>query len=242
MEVELLVGKILESEDAPHALYDVIAKSLRLVLHGEIVGTEMLFPKKSSSEEVLDLTGKVDLLWRLKDGFVIQEIKSSKPPEGEEIYKHHKVEIDAYAFLVEKEGYLPVIRSVVIYADLNPRNVLPSPERIPDLVQKVNQLLLQEALPEVADNCQYCVHIELCSLLPKRGDLTTKEVLKKIGRPSGKKEDAIIAQFESKSKPGSFYSVVKTKEGKIFCDCPGWKYHRKCWHIERVFSSEMVKV
>ena len=41
----------------------------------------------------------------------------------------------------------------------------------------------------------------------------------------------IIAFFESQSKPGVDYSVVRYTGGKLACNCPGFFHRKYCWHL-----------
>ncbi len=45
----------------------------------------------------------------------------------------------------------------------------------------------------------------------------------------------VIAQVESKSRPGLKHkTVIATQDDSILmkaCDCEGFKYHKKCWHL-----------
>ncbi len=43
-----------------------------------------------------------------------------------------------------------------------------------------------------------------------------------------------LRRFESNSTPGRFYDVRLGKDGVVYCTCPGWRYHRHCWHLDEV--------
>lgn len=48
----------------------------------------------------------------------------------------------------------------------------------------------------------------------------------------------IIKETNLSSKPN--YEIMKDTKGKYVCDCPGAKYHKKCWHLDIIedFASQ----
>jgi hypothetical protein len=51
-------------------------------------------------------------------------------------------------------------------------------------------------------------------------------------------------KFASSSQPGKEYTVMvsRTTGMAVSCNCPGWIYHRKCWHVAEVNNKkERVK-
>lgn len=45
----------------------------------------------------------------------------------------------------------------------------------------------------------------------------------------------VYATYTSRSDPTKRYNVtVNASNVPVACQCPGWVYNRKCWHIERV--------
>ena len=41
----------------------------------------------------------------------------------------------------------------------------------------------------------------------------------------------IIGRYESSSRAGTFYEVRCNAAGEVTCNCKGWVFHRKCWHL-----------
>jgi hypothetical protein len=49
---------------------------------------------------------------------------------------------------------------------------------------------------------------------------------------------AHVAKFESRSRPGKYYTVTLADDGTPYCDCPPWKFQKipasdrkPCQHI-----------
>lgn len=219
-----------------HALYEQIKKTLTLDLPGKIIGTEITLPQKASSEDVLGLVGRLDVLRQTSDGYIVQDEKYTNPPKAERIYQTHKLQLDAYCFLVEKDGYNPLKSAVIIYNDLIPREVSPEPDRVPYFVSKTNALLRSDLLPRSVDKCQYCPYAPLSAILPEQGGVSADEILYLKHGLRPKRGFTTVARFESRSRPGNFYTVERLDTGELSCDCPGWIYKRRCWHVEKSTS------
>jgi len=220
-----------------HGMYEHIKKTLAFDIPGKIIGTELCLPKKASLNEVLGLVGRIDVLRQASDGFIVQDEKYSPPPEDKRIHSSHKLQLDAYSFLIEKEGYVPVKSAIIIYKDLVPREVIPNPERVPEYIGMAEKVLQSDILPEKEDKCAYCSYGPLCAILPEKGGLTTDQIMMlKQGLPQ-KFEYDVIASFPSKSIADVTYTVKRSKTGMISCDCPGWRQYRKCWHIRKVVGT-----
>lgn len=44
----------------------------------------------------------------------------------------------------------------------------------------------------------------------------------------------VYATYCSRSSPNKRYTVLVDKNDvPQFCNCPGWQYNRKCWHMEK---------
>ena len=41
----------------------------------------------------------------------------------------------------------------------------------------------------------------------------------------------IVGRYESSSRAGAFYEVRVSPAGETTCNCKGWIFHRKCWHL-----------
>jgi len=217
-------------------IHEQIKRSLALDIPGKIIGTEILLPQKASPKDVLELVGRLDVLRQARDGYIVQDEKYTAPPKDERVYPSHKLQLDAYTFLVEKEGYTPVKSAIIIYEDLLPREVVPDPERVPDYVTRVKEILKRDLLPEKGDKCEYCSFGPLCAILPEEGGLTVNQIMRLRHEPLPKGGAVVLAKFASKSRPGVIYLVKRSKSGKISCECPGWKSWHKCWHIETIVS------
>lgn len=136
-------------------------------------------------------------------------------------------------FLVERDGYTPVKSAVIVYNDLIPREIAADPIRIPEFVTNVKTLLGSNLLPRSIQRCQYCAYGPLSAILPDDGGVTVDDILHlKYGmRP--KRGVVTSSRFESKSKPGTNYTVTRSSKGELSCNCPGWTFRKKCWHIEK---------
>ena len=213
-------------------IYDQIEKTLALKLPGKVVATELLLPKKASIDEVLGLVGRVDVLRQTMEGYIVEDEKYSDPPKTGRIYPTHKLQLDAYTFLLEKDGYVPIQSAIIIYNDLTPREVETNPEKIPSFVNELKNIINNDVMPKAGDKCNYCSYSPLCSILPEAGGLTANEILKLKFGISTKVGYTVVARFPSKSKPGVTYNVVKDeKTGSLSCDCLGWQWKKKCWHV-----------
>jgi len=140
---------------------------------GEIVGTEI--PLRRGK-----LSGRIDVLRKSKDSFIIQEEKTSDPPKHEGVWPSDQIQVDAYAFLAETNvKYSPVTDGIIIYNDLVPRKVKLNPKRVEGLLDEVLKLLENDCLPEAETNvnkCVKCSYYPLCQILPKEAGLTEGEM------------------------------------------------------------------
>lgn len=50
----------------------------------------------------------------------------------------------------------------------------------------------------------------------------------------------VVAVFKSRSSKrrgeSKFYRVVCSSNGQVTCECPGFTYRGKCWHVERTIE------
>lgn len=157
----------MDSEAKIHSLTDFMLKSLSKV-PGEIVDTEVYLERDR-------LSGKIDVLRKTEDGCIVQEEKTSDPPEGDGVWPNDLLQVDAYAFLAEANPkYSLIISGIIIYNDLKPREVKPNPERAKEVLEKVIKLLESDALPDAERNvnkCVSCAYYPLCQVLPQKGGL-----------------------------------------------------------------------
>lgn len=139
----------------------------------EIVGTEISLRRGK-------LSGRIDVLRKRGNGFIIQEEKASNPPNDEGVWPSEQIQVDAYAFLAEAyKEYSPVTGGIIIYNDLVPRQVRPNPKRVEGLLDGVLKLLENDCLPDAQVNinkCVSCSYYPLCQVLPREGGLTEGEL------------------------------------------------------------------
>ena len=44
----------------------------------------------------------------------------------------------------------------------------------------------------------------------------------------------VIATFPSSSSPDIIYKVEQTSKGDLYCDCPGFRFKKKCKHTKQL--------
>lgn len=133
---------------------------------------EKLTPKIKSEfwieSEKLKLRGIIDQIEIYDKGFVPVELKTgSCPREG--VWLNHKIQIGAYALLLEKEHNTQIKEGFVTYLDTNQKRHVPVniflKQEIMDLMEKVNILLKNKEIPPICDNekkCSKCGLKETC--------------------------------------------------------------------------------
>lgn len=160
-----------------HSLTDLMFKTLNKI-GGEIVGTEMHLEREG-------LHGRIDVLRKTKNGYIIQEEKTSDPPKDNIAWNSDLLQVDAYAFLAEGNSkYSPVIGGIIIYNDLKPREVKPNPERAREVLEQVIWLIGSDILPEAektSSKCVKCAYYTLCQVLPQQGGLKDTEIRNLFG-------------------------------------------------------------
>ena len=170
-----------------HGVTNTIFTIYKQQLPGKIVDMEITLSTD-------DLVGRIDILRVIEqDGekiYIIQDEKFKDPPKIGRVYPEDKVQIDAYAYLAEQNGYKPV-SGLILYNDLIPREVKPAPERIPEIIKRVKSILSSQYLPPIElserdksrnsqdpmEKCQYCCYYPLCQILPPKGGITMREIL-----------------------------------------------------------------
>ena len=153
-------------------------------IDGKIVGTEVYLTREN-------LCGKIDVLWKVDNGYIIQEEKTGEPPTDKVAWKDDKLQVDAYAFLAEGNNYSPVISGIIIYNDLKPRKVKPNPDNAIEVLREVIWLLENDVLPEVEGNenkCKKCSYYALCQVLPVEGGLRVTEIKNAFAKRLRRKE------------------------------------------------------
>lgn len=162
-----------------HTMLDLLSRALKADLSGTVVGTEVRLKREVSKE--IYLSGKIDVLRWTKEGYIIQENKSSDPPKDRRVRHEDQLQVDAYAFLMEgDERYkdAPIKSGVILYNDLRPIEVKPEPARVPKILEKMKAILELDSLPQVRPNtrCFYCYYFPLCQVLPKEGGLSARQI------------------------------------------------------------------
>jgi CRISPR-associated protein Cas4 len=129
---------------------------------------EKLTPKIKSEfwieSEKLKLRGIIDQIEIYDKGFVPVELKTgSCPREG--VWLNHKIQIGAYALLLEEEHNTQIKEGFVTYLDTNQKRHVPVniflKQEIMDLMEKVNNLLKNKEIPAICDNEKKCIRCGL---------------------------------------------------------------------------------
>ena len=166
------ITNLIDSKKEIRSLTDFMFKTLNEI-PGDIVATEIDLRRGK-------LAGRIDVLRKTDEGYIIQEEKSSYPPKGKIAWEDDLLQIDAYAFLAEGSSkYSPVISGIIIYNDLRPREVTLHPEKAEEVLREVIWLLESAVLPEVEESgnkCVKCDYYPLCQILPREGGLTDTQI------------------------------------------------------------------
>jgi len=168
---------LAESETRAEKVHDFIQKHY---IYGEELW-QKLTPKieselKITSEE-LGLRGIIDQIEIYKQGFVPIELKTGKAPK-EGIWPGHRIQLVAYALLLEEKFKVEIKEGFVHYLDTKQRrHIALNPFmkiEIKDLIEKVNKLLNSRNIPDYEKNQNKCM---VCGLKKRCYD---EESLKKI--------------------------------------------------------------
>jgi CRISPR-associated exonuclease Cas4 len=152
----------------------------------------MLTPKIYSEfqirSEKIGLSGIIDQLEVYEAGYIPVELKSGTPPE-EGAWPNHKIQIAAYAMLLEEQHNTEIKEGFVYYIDANERRHIPInvflKDEIRHLLKQVNALLESRTIPSVLKNknkCSSCGLKHICHN-EKRLKGLQKESLKIQGVP-----------------------------------------------------------
>jgi len=130
--------------------------------------TPKIKPEYRINSEALGLKGVIDELEVHPTFFVPNELKTGKAPD-EGVWPGHKVQVGAYAMLLEERFNVPVKKAVVRYLDTNAeREVLVNPflkQEIKELIKKVNLMLDSGEIPDFVGNenkCKSCDLKDVC--------------------------------------------------------------------------------
>jgi len=124
---------------------------------------EKLTPKIKSEfwieSEKLKLRGIIDQIEIYDKGFVPVELKTGYCPK-EGVWQNHKIQIGAYALLLEEKYNTQIKEGFITYLDSNQRRHVPVniflKHEIIDLMEKVSKLLKNKEIPAMCDNKKKC--------------------------------------------------------------------------------------
>jgi len=142
---------------------------------------EKLVPKIQSElrveSEKLQLRGVIDQIEVYGDNLVPIELKTgSAPTTG--IWKNHKIQLGAYALLLEETFNTEIKEGFVVYLDSNERKHIPiNPflrHEVGVLLRKIRGLVYSKKLP------QYCKSINKCKVCGLREYCCNEKELKKM--------------------------------------------------------------
>jgi len=143
-------------------------------VQNKVYGEELwnsLTPKIKSEikiqSDALALTGIIDRIEEYKEGPVPIELKTgSMPKEG--VWPGHRIQIAAYALLLEEKLKQPIKEGFVHYLDADEkRHIAINPflkEEVKELKEKVRNLLNSAEIPEITENSNKC---NVCGLKDK---------------------------------------------------------------------------
>jgi len=163
-----------------HSMINLLGRALKSNLSGKVVDTDVRLSRELT-EKNIHLCGKIDVLRETEEGYIIQENKSSNPPINERVRYPDKIQVDAYAFLMEGDKRYknaPIKSGVILYNDLLPREIKPEPALIEKILDEIKITLESDILPEIKPNarCSFCYYSALCKILPKEGGLTLSQI------------------------------------------------------------------
>ena len=125
-------------------------------------------PEYRISSRILGMRGIIDELEVYENFFVPVEFKTGKMPK-EGVWPGHKIQVGAYALLLEETFNIQITKAVVRYLDTNTtRDVLINPflkDEVKELVKKVNNLLNSTEIPDFTENenkCKACDLKDVC--------------------------------------------------------------------------------
>lgn len=147
-------------------------------LHGEDLWNK-LSPKIKSeykiSSETLGISGKIDRVEIYEGSLIPVELKSGLPPK-EGAWESHKVQLAAYALLLEDNFQTNIPEGIVQYIDSGKRvSVFINPflkDQVKELASSVKALLFSKEPPSIAENRNKC---SSCSLREKCHGLVTEQ-------------------------------------------------------------------
>ncbi|MBW2975163.1 CRISPR-associated protein Cas4 [Candidatus Woesearchaeota archaeon] len=171
-----------ESETRAGIVHDFILKHK---VFGDALW-EKLTPKVESelkiSSEKLGLRGIIDQIEVYEGGFVPVELKTGKAPK-EGVWPGHKIQLIAYALLMEEKFNTEIKEGFVHYLDTKQKRHIPINPfmriEVKELIDKVNALLSSYKLPDFEKNqnkCQNCGLKEDCYNEKKLNELLEQKI------------------------------------------------------------------
>jgi len=128
--------------------------------------TPKIISEKSIESEKLQLKGIIDRIEMHEDGYIPIELKTGKMPK-EGVWLGHRIQIAAYAMLIEENFNTNVKEGFVRYLDTNEtRQIAINPfmkEEIIDLTKEIQNLLKNQEIPNYCENRNKCVNCGLRS-------------------------------------------------------------------------------
>ena len=122
--------------------------------------TPKIISELSIESDTLQLRGIVDKIEIHKERYVPIELKTGKAPK-EGVWPGHKIQIAAYALMLEEKYQKPVKEAFVHYLDnREKRHIAINPfmkEEIINLVLEIQELLEKKSLPNYCQNKNKCV-------------------------------------------------------------------------------------
>ncbi|MGC8816340.1 MAG: PD-(D/E)XK nuclease family protein [Candidatus Hadarchaeum sp.] len=121
----------------------------------------------------ITLRGKLDALVQSPDkGYHIIDYKTGRPPR--EIPRYYQMQLDGYAYLLEHNGYGPVMGGFLLYFTPEPGNISEScfpfkitavpaktdSSRVLPVLAKARKILELERPPPRSEDCEMCLWLE----------------------------------------------------------------------------------
>jgi len=157
-----------ESETRASVIFDFVQKH-------NLFGNELwekLTPKISSEfrieSDLMPLKGIIDQVYIYGSQYVPYELKTGKAPR-DGVWPGHKIQLGAYAMMLEEKFKIPVKEGFVYYLDSKEkRHIAVNPflkDEIANLVKEVMELIENKALPKLCENkakCRACSFKGVC--------------------------------------------------------------------------------
>ena len=116
--------------------------------------------------------GKLDALVSAPDGYYVIDYKTGRPPK--EIPNYYQMQLDGYAYLLERNGYEPVAGGCLIYFTPEPGDISQGcfpfritplearldSSRISPVLARAKEILESERPPPRSEDCEMCLWLE----------------------------------------------------------------------------------